>query len=123
MDLHSGLPYWIVTNALFDYFNSSKCEHHPELMIIETAITCALVAHELCSAEVKCTIIDKRTPATGSTAASTAQLQYEIDVPLCDMMKMVGEQNAVQAYRESLQAITDIEKICKELPVDASFSR
>lgn len=123
MDLHSGLPYWIVKNELFNYFNPLKSELHTDVLIIGSGITGALVAHELCSAGVKCTIIDKRTPATGSTAASTAQLQYEIDVPLCDMTKMVGEQNAVQAYRESLQAITDIEKICKELPVDASFSR
>lgn len=121
MDLHSGLPYWIVKNELYNYFNPLKKDYQTEVIIIGSGITGALVAHELCEAGIKCAVIDKRTIATGSTAASTAQLQYEIDVPLHKMAEMVGEENAAKAYQASLQSIKDIEKVLKKTKVDADF--
>lgn len=123
MDLHSGLPYWVIKNPLFNY-------HHPltknlkiDVVIIGSGITGALVAHELCEAGISCAIVDKRTVGTGSSAASTAQLQYEIDVPLSEMMDMVGEDIAKRAYRASLQSITDIERVFQQTGVEGDFQR
>lgn len=123
MDLHSGLPFWIVKNELFNYYNPLRANHKNEVVIIGSGITGALVAHELCMAGISCTIVDKRTPATGSTAASTSQLQYEIDVPLCEMIKLVGEDVATRAYHASLKSITDIEKVFLEIQADVDFHR
>lgn len=121
MDLHSGLPFWIVKNELFNYYNPLSKNHKTEVAVIGSGITGALVAHELCKAGIKCSVFDKRTIATGSTAASSAQLQYEIDVPLCEMKKKVGEEAAAKAYHASLQSIKDIEKVLKEANADAGF--
>lgn len=121
MDLHSGLPFWIVKNELFNYYNPLSKNHKTEVAVIGSGITGALVAHELCKAGIKCSVFDKRTIATGSTAASSAQLQYEIDVPLCEMKKKVGEETAAKAYHASLQSIKDIEKVLKEANADAGF--
>ena len=81
------------------------------------------MAHELCEAGISCAIFDKRTIGTGSSSASTAQLQYEIDTPLCDLVKKVPEKIAVDAYFNCLQSITDIENILKKTKVDADFVR
>lgn len=121
MDLHSGLPFWLVKNPLYNHFNPLRENYQTEVAIIGSGITGALVAHELCKAGIPCAVFDKRTVANGSTAASTSQLQYEIDVPLSKMMKMVGEEKAVNAYHASLKSIKDIEKILKEAKVDADF--
>lgn len=121
MDLHSGLPYWLVKNELFNYYNPLKENYKIDVAIIGCGITGALVAHELCKAGIPCAVFDKRTVATGSSGASTAQLQYEIDVPLSKMMKMVGEEHAVKAYKASLQSIKDIEKILKETKLNSDF--
>lgn len=121
MDLHSGLPYWIVKNELYNYFNPLKKNYKTDVVIIGSGITGSLVAHELCKAGIKCAVFDKRTISTGSTAASTAQLQYEIDIPLSEMVKMMPEKNAVKAYQASLQSINDIEKALKETKVDSDF--
>lgn len=48
MDLHSGLPYWIIKNPLFDYFNPLKKDLETDIVIIGAGITGALMAHELC---------------------------------------------------------------------------
>lgn len=123
MDLHSGLPFWIVKNKLFDYYHPLRENHRTEVAIIGSGITGALVAHELCSAGVRCSIFDKRTIATGSTAASTSQLQYEIDVPLCLLAETNGMEHAVLAYHSSLQAISDLQQVLARTKVDADFSK
>ena len=81
------------------------------------------MAHELCRAGIECCVIDKRSIATGSSAASTALLQYEIDVPLCRMAKIISEENAATAYHACLQSISDIKKVLKETGVDAGFEQ
>lgn len=80
MDLHSGSPYWIIKNPLFDYFHPLDNDFSTEIAIIGSGITGALAANELCRAGFKCCVVDKRSISTGSSAASTALLQYEIDV-------------------------------------------
>ncbi len=123
MDLHSGLPFWLVKNALYDYFNPLKTNHKTDVAIIGSGITGALVAHELCSAGISCTVFDKRTLSTGSSAASTSLLQYEIDVPLYKMILQLGEDIAVQAYHSSLQAISDVEQVFQSIGVNPDFKK
>ena len=123
MDLHSGLPYWIVRNSLLDYFHPLEDDLSTDIVIVGSGITGALMAHELCRAGIECCVIDKRSIATGSSAASTALLQYEIDVPLCRMAKIISEENATTAYHACLQSISDIKKVLKETGVDAGFEQ
>lgn len=123
MDLYSGLPYWIAKNPLYNYFNPLKTDFTTDVLIIGGGITGALVAHELCSAGMKCCIVDKRSITTGSSTASTALLQYEIDTPLCKMVKMIDEKLAVLAYRSCLQSITDIENVFRKLGIESDFER
>ena len=123
MDLYSGLPYWIVKNSLYDYFNPLAKNFKTDVVVIGSGITGSLVAHELCKAGLKCCIIDKRTLSTGSSSASTALLQYEIDEPLYKMAKSVGEENALLAYQSCLQAITDVENVFKGIGINPGFER
>ncbi|QES88115.1 NAD(P)/FAD-dependent oxidoreductase [Rhizosphaericola mali] len=121
MDLHSGLAFWLVKNKMYDYFHPLDKKHKTEIAIIGSGITGSLVAHELCKAGIKVSVFDKRTISTGSTVASTAQLQYEIDVPLCKMVDIVEESVAVKAYHASLASINDIGKVLKDAKVDADY--
>ncbi|MDE5889829.1 MAG: FAD-binding oxidoreductase, partial [Bacteroidales bacterium] len=82
MRLHSGLPYWIIKDQLYDYYNPLREDIYTDVAIIGAGITGALAAHALCKAGLECCVIDRRSIATGSSAASTALLQYEIDTPL-----------------------------------------
>lgn len=123
MDLYSGLPYWIAKNPLYNYFNPLKADISTDVVIIGGGITGALVAHELCQVGIKCIVVDKRSITTGSSTASTALLQYEIDTPLCEMVKMIEEDYAVMAYRSCLQSITDIENVFKTIGFNPDFER
>ncbi|MDR2947772.1 MAG: FAD-binding oxidoreductase [Prevotella sp.] len=123
MDLYSGLPYWMAKNQLYNYFNPLKSNIAADVVIIGGGITGALVAHELCRAGMKCTLIDKRSITAGSSTASTALLQYEIDTPLCEMVKIIDENLAVMAYKACLQSITDIENVFKSINFDPDFEK
>ncbi len=44
-------------------------------------------------------MLDSRDVALGSTAATTALLQYEIDTHLTDLVQQIGAGRAIQAYQ------------------------
>ena len=121
MDLKSGLPFWLIKNGLSTDYVTLDNDIDTEILIIGSGITGALCAHFLCEAGIKCIIVDKRMSSTGSTTASTAQLQYEIDTFLFDLIEKIGEENAVKAYKKCLESIYTLEKIIKKLKIDGDF--
>ena len=123
MDLKSGLPFWLIKNGLSENYKRLEKDIETEVLIIGSGITGALVAHFLCENNVKCVIVDRRMESTGSTTASTAQLQYEIDIFLYDLIEKVGEKQAVKAYKMCLESISTLEKIIKKLKIKVDFQR
>lgn len=123
MDLYSGVPYWLIKNPLFNYVNELRENINIDVAIIGSGITGSLVAHELSNHGIACSLFDKRAIGTGSSAASTAQLQYELDIPLHKLLDKVSEKTAVVAYRSSLQSINDIEAVFRKTKIDAEFER
>ena len=123
MNLRSGHPYWLLKNGLMAEYPALKADARAEVAIIGGGITGALVADALTEAGMDCLLVDKRDIGTGSTAASTSILQYEIDTPLAELIGKVGEEHAVRAYRLGLEAIDRIEALTTELKDDCGFER
>lgn len=123
MDLKSGLPFWLIKNGLSENYKRLEKDIETEVLIIGSGITGALVAHFLCENKVNCVVVDRRMESTGSTTASTAQLQYEIDIFLFDLIEKVGEKDAVKAYKMCLESISTLEKIINKLKIDVDFQR
>jgi glycine/D-amino acid oxidase-like deaminating enzyme len=121
MDLKSGLPWWLIKNGLTKEYKTLQEDKKTEIVIIGSGITGALAAHFLCKAGVKCIVVDKRMMSTGSTTASTAQLQYEIDTFLYELCNLVGIDNAVESYRLCLNSISTLQNIISELKIDCGF--
>ena len=70
-----------------------------DVAIVGGGITSALIARELAAHGHDVCVVEQRDIAWGSTAASTALLQYEIDAHLVDLSKRFGEDNGALAYR------------------------
>ena len=45
MDLHSGLPYWVVKNSLLDYFHPLEDDFSTDIVVVGSGITGALMVH------------------------------------------------------------------------------
>ena len=105
MDLKSGYPYWAIKNGLMHAFPQLQEDLRCDVVVIGAGITGALIADELANHGHDVVVLDQRDAAWGSTSASTALLQYEIDTHMIDLAETYGEENAVLAYRACADAI------------------
>jgi glycine/D-amino acid oxidase-like deaminating enzyme len=123
MDLRSGNAYWLLKNGLLAVYPALREDATCEVAIIGGGITGALVAYRLARERVDTLLLDKRDMCTGSTAASTSLLQYEIDTELVDLIARVGESDAVRAYRLGVEAIDQVEEMVRLVGGDCGFER
>jgi glycine/D-amino acid oxidase-like deaminating enzyme len=123
MDLRSDYPFWLLDKGILYSYPSLLNDVSTEVVIMGAGISGALAAWHLCHAGFKTVIVDKRHVGMGSTAASTALLQYEIDTPLSDLIIKRGERDAVRSYQLCLKAIYDLEEICGGWPEVAFIRR
>ena len=105
MDLKSGYPYWAIKNGLMHAFPPLQADLRCDVAIIGGGITGALIADELAGHGHDVALIEQRDIGWGSTSASTALLQYEIDTHMVDLAKRYGEQDAALAYVKCAEAI------------------
>lgn len=115
MDLKSGYPYWAIRNGLMHAFPRLERDLRCEVAVIGGGISAALIADELAAHGFDVAVIEQRDIGWGSTAASTALLQYEIDTHMLDLSKQYGEANAALAYCACARAIGDLRAIARDL--------
>src|SRR5262245_60356291 len=123
MNLKSGQLYWPLQNRSFREVQSPQRDIRCDVAVIGAGLTGALAAHALARDGVNTVLLDKRGVAAGSTSASTALIQYEIDVPLFRLIRMRGRDAAVRSYRLCRQAIDQLEQTVWELREPCRFAR
>jgi glycine/D-amino acid oxidase-like deaminating enzyme len=109
MDLKSGYPWWAIRNGLPLDFPRLEGDLRCDVAIVGGGITGALIADEFARHGHDVAVVEERDAGWGSTAASTALLQYEIDTPLVDLAKRLGEADALLAYRACDSSVEDLE--------------
>lgn len=122
MDLKSGYPFWAVKNGLMQAFPKVSSDIACDVAVVGGGITGALIAHALSSHGHAVAVVEQRDIGWGSTAASTALLQYEIDTHMIDLAKRYGEAQAVAAYRACADAIPALQALARKLG-DVDFAR
>ncbi|HEY0432654.1 MAG TPA: FAD-binding oxidoreductase [Chitinophagaceae bacterium] len=105
MELFAGYPYWLMKAGLPYQYPKLTKNMECQVLVLGGGISGALAAYEFVSAGLDTILIDGRTIGLGSTSASTSILQYELDVPLHRLEKIVGEHNARRAYQVCGQAV------------------
>ena len=123
MDLRSGISYWRVVNPPIEPFPTLAGDAECEVAVVGGGITGALCAYYLTQSGLSAILLDKRELGTGSTAASTGLLLYEMDEPLVDLICKVGERAAVRAYRSGLWAVEEFERLVGDLGQPCGFAR
>jgi glycine/D-amino acid oxidase-like deaminating enzyme len=105
MDLKSGYPWWTVRNGLPCQFPPLRRDLRCDVAIIGGGISGALIADEFAAHGHEVVLVEGRDIGWGSTSASTAMLQYEIDTPMTTLARRYGEADAVLAYQACIEAI------------------
>jgi len=115
MDLTTGYPYWLINSGLPANYPKLDESIKTDIVIIGGGISGALTAFYLVNAGLNCVTVDARTIGLGSTSASTALLQYELDTPLSELANQIGFQQAARAYQMCSESIDTIKSISKEI--------
>lgn len=112
-DLRTGRSLWADSHGLGVPTRSLTRAISVDVAIVGAGISGAFMAHEL-SKDHSVAVLDRRPPLTGSTLASTALLQWEIDLPLTTLSERIGLAKARRAYLRSYRAMEDLRRIVAE---------
>jgi glycine/D-amino acid oxidase-like deaminating enzyme len=93
-----------------------------DVAIIGGGITGALLAQHLSALDHKVVVVDREREGFGSTAASTAMLQWEIDLSLRDLTALYGFDAAADVYRRSFRAVAGLGDLVARLQLDCGFA-
>jgi glycine/D-amino acid oxidase-like deaminating enzyme len=91
-----------------------------DVVIVGAGISGAMIAQSLSEAGLRPLIIDRRRQALlGSTAASTALLQFELDTPLTKLIAAIGRRRAQQVWTASRDAVNELRTRTHRLGINA----
>jgi glycine/D-amino acid oxidase-like deaminating enzyme len=121
--IRSNGPYWLLRNGTGDARASLDRPLDCDVAIVGAGITGALVADALVATGRRIIMLDARDVAQGSSAASTALLQYEIDTHLADLTVRLGAGRALRAYQACAARFELLERGFPELLQLANYQR
>jgi glycine/D-amino acid oxidase-like deaminating enzyme len=119
-DLHTGHPLW---RGVSVPATSLKESTRLDVLIVGGGVSGAFMADALAGRYPRVALVDRRLPAHGSTMASTALLQFEIDTPLIRLADQIGPKKAARAWRRSWQATQNLAALVRAERIRCGFER
>lgn len=81
-----------------------------------------MIADAFSAAGRQVILLDRRKPLQGSTSASTALLQYEIDTPLVKLARRIGRPAAERIWRRSRLAVDALRERARHLGINGDLA-
>jgi glycine/D-amino acid oxidase-like deaminating enzyme len=104
-DLRTGTPIWLADRAPRPLPAWRAGDRRVDVAIVGGGITGALIADAMLQAGRGVAAFDRRGFVEGSTPASTALLQFEIDQPLTLLARKIGREKAARAWWRSATGV------------------
>lgn len=120
-DLRSGISVWETSAGARIPVHRLKRSITADVAIVGAGISGAFMAYALAKKFDSIVVADRREPVHGSTLASTAMLQFEIDVPLVKLSEQIGTRRANRAWRRSWNATRDLRRLIVELGIRCGY--
>ncbi len=117
LDLRTGRPVWQAYRAPAVPTGKLTRDAKTEVLVVGMGISGAMIAEALTGAGHAVICIDRRGPLLGSTSATTALVQFEIDTPLSLLSLKIGRAKAEQAWRRSRLAVMNLRARIDELAI------
>ena len=105
LDLRTGRPVWTAYRAPRVPVEPLARDISVEALVVGMGVSGAMIAEALTAEGHQVAMIDRRGPIEGSTAATTALVQFEIDQPLTTLAGLIGADRAARAWRRSRLAV------------------
>lgn len=120
-DLRTGIPVWLPEGERGSLGERPLESLTADVAIIGGGVSGALLADAALSAGRSVVVLDRRGFALGSTAASTALLQFELDMPLTLLGERVGRHTAARAWWRSASAVDALRGRIADLGLRCGF--
>lgn len=120
-DLRTGTPLWLKTPNSTVAASPRLARDRFDVVVIGAGISGALVAEALSRDGHEVLVLDRRAPVRGSTPASTAMIQHEIDVPLARLRKQTSAARAEAAWLRSASAVNDLVELTRRLKIECAM--
>jgi glycine/D-amino acid oxidase-like deaminating enzyme len=111
--LRGGAPLWADTARIRVRHRSKLLSETCDVAVVGAGISGAIAALMLAEQGHDVVVLDRRPPVTGSTLASTAMIQFEIDTPLVELSHKIGGEKAARAYRRSLKSVSSLKALAE----------
>lgn len=118
-DLRTGRSIWQLRRRPHIAHTALRKAISTEVLVVGAGISGALLADALTDAGHEVVVVDRRRPLSGSTTASTALLQYDIDTPLTTLAARIGQRRAERIWRRSRLALDALRERARHLALDA----
>lgn len=123
LDLRTGRPVWFAYRAPSIPAHDLTRDVKADVAVVGMGISGAMMAEALTAEGLSVVCLDRRGPMKGSTPATTALVQFEVDQPLTKLSPMIGRTRAERAWRRSRLAIESLAARIDELGIDCGMAR
>lgn len=123
LDLRTGKPVWLSYRTGKAPARALSSDVSTEVLIVGMGISGAMAADLLTEAGHDVVLVDRRGVSEGSTPATTALVQFEIDVPLSELRRKIGVDGATRAWRRARLAVGNLQDRIAELGIRCRMSR
>jgi glycine/D-amino acid oxidase-like deaminating enzyme len=120
-DLRTGRAFWQSRRLSKIETRALRRDVEADVLIVGAGVSGAMTAEALSEVGLRVVIVDRRGALKGSTTASTALLQYEIDVPLSKLAKRIGRDRAERIWRRSYLALSALRDRARRLDINADI--
>jgi glycine/D-amino acid oxidase-like deaminating enzyme len=123
LDLRTGRPVWTSRRRPSVVTEDLKRDIVTEILVVGMGISGAMMAEALVADGHDVVCVDRRGPIKGSTPATTALVQFEIDQPLSLLQPRIGRDAAEQAWRRSQLSLGNLESRITQLGIACDLER
>lgn len=122
-DLRKAEPLWADTPRHTVRTQRRLSAHDVDVLIVGAGISGALMANALIAHDLRILMVDRRKPISGSSMASTAMIQHELDVPLHQLNRTLGPASARRIWQRSARAVENLASLVDALRIPCQFER
>ncbi len=117
--LRGGRPCWI-PDAAHEVRSDPLPDHCVDIAIIGAGVMGSMLVDRLSQTGRTVLLVDRRPPAHGSTAASTALVMWAADVPLTHLAAKIGDAEAARRWRRVFEAVQNLSARIDREGIDCS---
>ncbi len=123
MQLTNGNLYWQKKSKIEKTYPYLTHDTNCDVLVIGGGITGAITAYFLAKEGANIIVAEKNIVGYGSTSAASAALEYQLDIDMYKLEKILGANSTKRMYSLCLDAIDKLEKIDKSLSKNTGFKR